>query len=98
MSEYKYIDRLRKAMENKYSKEYIQRCSDYAKKLLDKNLPVIYDGRHASEILELQQIKMECYHTFTIAGKINKEILQLPVMSLNGDRNGYLRKFWKNKM
>ena len=92
MSEYKYIDRLRKAMENKYSKEYIQRCSDYAKKLLDKNLPVIYDGRHASEILELQQIKMECYHTFTIAGKNKQRNITAPSYELKRRQKWILKE------
>lgn len=72
MGKYKYIDRLRQAMEGKYSEEYINYCAEYAAKLLDKNLPVIYDARHVDEILRLHGIKPDCYHIFVIAGK-NKE-------------------------
>lgn len=72
MGKYKYIDRLRQAMEGKYSEEYINYCAEYARKLLDKNLPVIYDARHVDEILRLYGIKPDCYHIFVIAGK-NKE-------------------------
>lgn len=72
MGKYKYIDRLRQAMGGKYSEEYINYCAEYAAKLLDKNLPVIYDARHVDEILRLHGIKPDCYHIFVIAGK-NKE-------------------------
>lgn len=72
MCEYKYINRLKQAMKNKYSEEYINYCVEYARNLLDKNLPVIYDDRHAEEILRLHKIKQDCYHEFIITGK-NKE-------------------------
>ena len=36
MSEYKYIERLKDAMEGEYSQEYINICIEYSKKLLER--------------------------------------------------------------
>lgn len=36
MNEYKYIERLKGAMEGEYSQEYINICIEYSTNLLDK--------------------------------------------------------------
>lgn len=78
MREYRYIDRLRQAMEGKYPDKDINYCTEYARNLLDKNLPVIYDARHAEEILRLNEIKRECYHVFVITGKNKERMITAP--------------------
>ena len=72
MKEYAYVERLKSAMSGKYPQEYVDKCTIYACKLLDKNLPVIFDWMHVAQILQLRQIQLKCYHVFVIRGK-NKE-------------------------
>lgn len=69
MQEFTYISRLQNAMEGQYPEEYIEKCTAYARKLLEKNMPVIFDGQHISQILNLNHIKGDCYHSFYIWGK-----------------------------
>ena len=78
MSEYKYIERLKDAMEGEYSQEYINICIEYSKKLLDKKLPVIFDRNHVNEILRIGSIIPECYHIFEISGKNKKRKITAP--------------------
>lgn len=78
MTEYAYIDRLRQAMEGSYSRDYIDKCAEYARNLLDKKLPVIYDARQVREILRLEQIQADCYHTFVINGKHKEREITAP--------------------
>ena len=78
MNEYKYIERLKGAMEGEYSQEYINICIEYSTNLLDKNLPVIFDRNHVNEILRLGSIILECYHVFEISGKNKKRKITAP--------------------
>lgn len=65
-------------MKNKYPEAFINDCTEYARKLLDQGLPVIYDDRHAGQILKLNQAKMDCYHVFVIAGKSKDRTITAP--------------------
>lgn len=82
MSTYRYIERLEQAMEGHYSKQYIEKCAKYAEKLLDQKLPVIYDSRHVHEILRLQNIKPDSYHTFVINGKHKEREITAPSLKI----------------
>ena len=39
------------AILNDYTTEYVDSCLKYAKKLVDNNLPIIYDSEHFSELV-----------------------------------------------
>ena len=39
------------AILNGYTIEYVDSCLKYAKKLVDNNLPIIYDSEHFSELV-----------------------------------------------
>lgn len=78
MNEYRYIERLKQEMKGRYPEEYIRQCAEYARRLLDKNLPVIYDEKHVQEILRLKQIRLNCYHVFVIAGKHKEREITAP--------------------
>lgn len=39
------------AILNGYTTEYVDSCLKYAKKLVDNNLPIIYDSEHFSELV-----------------------------------------------
>lgn len=67
-----YLNRLKKAMKNQYNTQYINACLKYAEELLNSNLPVIFDNNHLISILQLKNIKIECYSEFLIFGKNGK--------------------------
>lgn len=71
-----YIQRLQKEMKGTYEDTYIQTCVQYAGNLLDKNLPVIFDGYHVDKILRMTQLRFPCYTAFMIHGRSkDREIL-----------------------
>lgn len=82
MKEYAYIERLENAMRGKYPPEYVHKCTNYACKLLDKNLPVIFDWTHLVQILQLRQIQLKCYHVFVVRGKNKEREITAPSMEL----------------
>lgn len=50
-----YIDNLREGLkEQRYKEDYINTCIDYATRLLDNNLPVIFDTIHLSLLLGIE--------------------------------------------
>lgn len=69
MKKYEYIKRLEKELQNTYSGQSIERCTKYARRLLDNNLPVIFDSNHIKQILKLDKMALNCYHEFEVIGK-----------------------------
>lgn len=68
-----YIDRLQATMSQRYSVEYIRTCTTYAERLLNNDLPVIFDANHLHIILKMKNIKQDCYQEFIITGKKGKK-------------------------
>lgn len=57
-----YITELQKRMEKEgANKEYIQMCSEYAQKLVEKSLPVIFDFKHLSLLLGYEPREIAFY-------------------------------------
>lgn len=80
-----YISRLRQTMEFQgYSKEYINECSDYALKLLNKGLPVIFNREHfayliGTNLVELENLlKSDMYQVVQIPKKEGHRRLFIP--------------------
>lgn len=68
-----YIERLQSALlQKKYNKRYIDVCINYAKRLLDQGLPVIFDRDHLFQVFRMYEIKHDFYHEFVITGKRGK--------------------------
>ncbi len=67
-----YIENLQRAMQDKYSKEYISICLEYAGRLLDRGLPVIFDKDHLYTILKMWNVQEDFYQEFEITGKRGK--------------------------
>lgn len=70
-----YIDRLYVAMrENAYNETEIRKCCEYASALLSKGLPVLFDDHHVQEVLHLNKINLNDYHSFPLhqLGKIRE--------------------------
>lgn len=50
-----YLERLKQRLEHeKKNEEYVKLCVEYAKKLIDSNLPVIFDTKHFSLLLGIE--------------------------------------------
>lgn len=96
MQEYNYIIRLKEAMKNNYTEEYIDKCIIYAKKLLDKNLPVLFDKHHVDEILKLYSIKRDCYHTFFVRSKKKQRKITAPSKNLKLRQQWILKEILEN--
>ena len=70
-----YIDRLYAAMREKSCNETdIRKCCEYASALLSKGLPVLFDDQHVQEVLHLNKINLNDYHSFPLhqLGKIRE--------------------------
>jgi len=66
MDKEKYLKELTDALEeNKKGNKYIKVCTEYASKLLDNNLPVIFDIKHLSLLLgiEYEQLCKMIFYT-----------------------------------
>ena len=84
-----YLDRLKLYMTQKnLETSYIDLCCQYAKSLLSKDLPVIFDVNHLHQILKLNEIKSDCYHQFEIYSKGKSRIITAPSQPLK------LRQRW----
>lgn len=83
-----YIQRLRNGMRNAYEASYIQQCVNYAEKLLDRNIPVIFDGYHVDKILKMTQLQYPYYNVFIIHGKFKIREIMAPSLKLK------LRQRW----
>lgn len=86
--EYPYITRLREAMEGTYSRDYIEKCAAYAKYLLKKGLPVIYDEKHVREILWMHRVELDAYEVYYVRGRHKERKITAPSMPLK------LRQQW----
>lgn len=74
-----YLDKLEtKLKEEGYKTKYIATCKSYAERLLDNNLPVIFDMKHFSLLLGIDNLKLNTfinsldlyqYHTISIPKK-----------------------------
>lgn len=53
-----YVQKLKSEMEeNRVEKEYIELCTNYARRLCDNNVPVIFDFKHLSLLVGLGYTK-----------------------------------------
>lgn len=73
MSKEDYVICLRKEMEAREEPpDRIEMCCAYAENLLSHGLPVLFDRRHVYGVLQLQRVKLDSYHTFTVS-QTNKD-------------------------
>lgn len=75
MTETQYIERLRQALLKRDPpalEEELRICDAYVKQLYQQNLPVLFNGEHVAEVLQIQQRNIICYHVFGIS-QIGKE-------------------------
>ena len=78
-----YVIRLRdEMMQEKCSVEYIERCCAYAQRLVDRDLPVIFDRTHLMKILYLSYSQMASYTTFYVRGKNKTRTISAPSVNL----------------
>ena len=83
MEKERYIERLQQAMSQDYSAEYINVCVEYAARLFERELPVIFDADHLFRVLKMYNIKQDSYQEFVIAGKRGKRrIISAPSKNL----------------
>lgn len=66
------MDRLKNAMAQKYSADYIEVCIKYADDLFARGLLVIFDGNHLWKVLQMEHIDLDSYQKFEIWGKRGK--------------------------
>jgi len=84
-----YEHQLRENMsQRQFDVTYIEKCCKYARDLLDKKLPVIFDKHHVENILRLQKINLCGYHSFSIANSKKVRIITAPGRELK------LRQRW----
>lgn len=69
-------------IKQQYEHTYIDLCCSYAEILLSKNLPVIFDINHLYEILKLDELKLDCYHSFSIYTKNKEREISAPSQNL----------------
>ena len=79
-----YIQRLENEMcrTDAYESEYIAKCLRYAEKLLDSELPVLFDRKHVNKVLKMWQLKFPCYSSFYIKGKRKYREIMAPSLKL----------------
>lgn len=87
-----YIDKLaEKLIEKNYGKKYIDVCVKYASRLIDNNMPVIFDTKHLAllfgvggEFLSKHLICEECYYNKKEIPKKNNgtRVLYIPSLSM----------------
>lgn len=78
-----YLERLILAMqEEKIDKKQVDICVSYAEKLLDKNLPVIFDVEHLYRILKLGGVKLDAYNSFVVEGRSKSRTIEAPGKNL----------------
>lgn len=78
-----YLDRLKESMiKQQCEHTYIDLCCSYAEMLLGKDLPVIFDINHLNEILKLEELKLDCYHNFSIYTKHKEREISAPSQNL----------------
>ncbi len=81
MEETEYTHRLRLAMEASadpvFSTEYIDMCCGYASKLLERNLPVLFDSAHVRKVLRMGGVSQE-YHSFFVPKSQGKREIMAP--------------------
>jgi len=83
MYKHEYTKRLEFTLITKLCEfDYIEKCCNYADKLIDKNLPVIFDEKHLVDILQLDGIDKNAYHIFCIDKK-NGEKRNIASPSMN---------------
>lgn len=83
-----YTERLREKLINqKINEKDIKLYCDYAENLLSKDLPVIFDKAHLSQVLQIKNLRI-CYNTFQIQGNTKNREITAP------SRNLKLRQKW----
>lgn len=89
-----YLMNLRKNLINNDSEEdYIKVCEQYAKQLLLRELPVIFDIKHCDLILKMREIKegKQAYKTFFIYGKRKVRMIISPSLKLKARQEWIMR-------
>lgn len=71
-----YLLRLQTSMAEKgYGAEEVTRCVRYAERLLLSDLPVLFDGMHVRQVLRMNSVDRNRYHSFNISqGRKNRWI------------------------
>nr|WP_315024189.1 reverse transcriptase family protein [uncultured Aminipila sp.] len=83
MENVQYINKLQDEMKKQdLPPEEIEAVASYAKKLIEKELPVIFDTAHLRQILELRGVKLNSYKTFFIKGNKKKRKIDSPSRKL----------------
>lgn len=81
MDKENYLEKLETLLiENKYDKEYIEVCKNYAEQLLSNDLPVIFDVLHLSKLIGTT---VEFIHTLVFAQNLYYREAHIP--KKNGD-------------
>lgn len=62
--------------------EYIEKCCEYAKNLLDKGKPVLFDATHVNKLLKMDGIKRNGYHFFNAGNSYKQRIIEAPSLNL----------------
>lgn len=89
--EYAYISRMISNMDLKqeYDDKYKARCKAYALKLLNRNIPVMFDVNHVNQILQMKNVNVLFYNTFVIQGKRKNRVILAPSRKLK-DRQRWI--------
>lgn len=79
-----YIKRLQTAMErNSRGPREIEACCEYAGRLLDARLPVLFDAAHVQSVLRLKEIDWnQAYHVFPISQGVKTRTVTAPSLPL----------------
>lgn len=65
-----YLRRLERAMQAQgRPEEAVRQCLRYARQLLDRDLPVLFDGRHVRQVLQVEAGQRWDYHVFHLIQK-----------------------------
>lgn len=74
-----YLSRLRAAMtERAREAGEIARCVRYAERLLRSDLPVLFDGTHVWQVLRMEHVDRNRYHSFNISQGEKERLITAP--------------------
>lgn len=78
-----YIIQLEEELrKNNKEEAFITACCTYARKLLEKNKPVLFDADHVDKVLRMEGIKRDGYHTFNAGTRKKARIIEAPSVSI----------------
>lgn len=78
-----YIIRLEEALQKQgKNNDYIDVCCQYARFLMDNDLPVLFDANHVRIVLKLDEINEKAYHCFKAGNEYKPRFIEAPSVSL----------------